>query len=215
MPSAGGRPGIYSSGLNVTSFSDGKAPQPKDTVNYIEYIESTGTQYIDTGIKPTPGTVWAVEMEYKELTDGKNISNGMIVKNQDGTYNRFYFGMATSRSYQVGIGTAYRGEAVNDCRSFELHGTGKGYVNSTEIQLEEVDADTALPLRLFARNSNVDAISRVRVKARLYGATMRENGELVQDLRPCRDEDGVPCLYDTVTNEYFYNKGTGDFLAPV
>ena len=35
------------------------------------------------------------------------------------------------------------------------------------------------------------------------------NGELIQDLRPYVDEDGVACFYDTVTNVKFYNKGTG------
>lgn len=34
-------------------------------------------------------------------------------------------------------------------------------------------------------------------------------GELIQDLRPYVDEDGVPCFYDMVTNVKFYNKGTG------
>lgn len=38
-------------------------------------------------------------------------------------------------------------------------------------------------------------------------------GELVQDLRPCIDAQGVVCFYDMVTRKYFYNQGTGTLKA--
>lgn len=42
------------------------------------------------------------------------------------------------------------------------------------------------------------------MKARLY-----KNGELVRDLIPAVDQNGVVCLFDYVTKSYFYNQGTG------
>lgn len=43
----------------------------------------------------------------------------------------------------------------------------------------------------------------------VWGNKFTVNGEVVQDLRPYVDEDGIPCFYDMVTNVKFYNKGTG------
>ena len=28
---------------------------------------------------------------------------------------------------------------------------------------------------------------------------------------PCLDENGVPCMYDTISKQTFYNQGTGEF----
>lgn len=39
------------------------------------------------------------------------------------------------------------------------------------------------------------------------------NGDVVRDYRPCYDPDGVACLYDEVSKEYYYNTGTGEFEA--
>lgn len=36
--------------------------------------------------------------------------------------------------------------------------------------------------------------------------------ELIQDLRPCL-QGNTPCMYDTVTGQFFTNVGTGEFIA--
>ena len=51
------------------------------------------------------------------------------------------------------------------------------------------------------------------IKMRLYSCQIYNNRTLVRDFRPCYDPDGVACLYDEVTETYFYNKGTGNFIA--
>lgn len=42
---------------------------------------------------------------------------------------------------------------------------------------------------------------------RLYGYT---DGD-AQQLVPCLDANGVPCMYDLVEKKTFYNQGTGSF----
>ena len=32
------------------------------------------------------------------------------------------------------------------------------------------------------------------------------------NLKPVIDERNVPCFYDSITGQYYYNKGTGDFI---
>lgn len=41
------------------------------------------------------------------------------------------------------------------------------------------------------------------------------NGKLENDLRPCLDSKGIPCMYDLITGKTFYNLGTIPFVAGV
>ena len=46
-----------------------------------------------------------------------------------------------------------------------------------------------------------------------YNRIYNANNELIQDLRPCLDGNNVACMYDMVSGTYFYNQGTGEFIA--
>lgn len=46
---------------------------------------------------------------------------------------------------------------------------------------------------------------------KLYYFTIKQNSETVRDFRPAIDVDGTVCLYDNITNKYYYNTGTGSF----
>ena len=46
-----------------------------------------------------------------------------------------------------------------------------------------------------------------------YNRIYNANNELIQDLKPCLDPNNVACMYDMVTGTYFYNQGTGEFIA--
>lgn len=48
--------------------------------------------------------------------------------------------------------------------------------------------------------------------ARIYSCWIEVNGVLVRDFIPVLDWNDVPCMYDKVSGEFFYNKGTGKFL---
>jgi hypothetical protein len=50
------------------------------------------------------------------------------------------------------------------------------------------------------------------MKGRIYQFTYSD-GENHIDLIPVIDKDGVACMYDKVSGEFFYNQGTGDFIA--
>jgi hypothetical protein len=48
---------------------------------------------------------------------------------------------------------------------------------------------------------------------KIYSFLVYENNTLIQDLRPALDYNNVACMYDMVTGKYFYNQGTGEFIA--
>ena len=60
----------------------------------------------------------------------------------------------------------------------------------------------------YGSNINYNNFMKVHYN-RIYNA----NNELIQDLRPCLDGNNIACMYDMVTGTYFYNQGTGEFIA--
>ena len=52
---------------------------------------------------------------------------------------------------------------------------------------------------------------------RIYYAkfTDKQTGQLVGDFIPVLDSNGTPCMYDRVTQQYFYNQGSGTFTYEV
>ena len=61
---------------------------------------------------------------------------------------------------------------------------------------------------LFRENTGV---TRQGWNIRLYYCKLYYNNTLVRDFIPVLDPSGIPCLYDYVSKNYFYNNGTGAF----
>ena len=175
----------------------------------LQYLESTGTQYIDTGIAP-------------------DFANG------DRTEIRFY-GAAYSGSAPCIFGSRESGvrNAVYLLVNSLLVADADGYssitianlatgdhalsINDTTGTPDGVDltiprrVTCGLPLFLFALNNYGTGTYGIYSGMKLYDWKYWHNGTLAQHLVPVLDRSGVPCLYDTVTRTLIYNAGTGAF----
>jgi hypothetical protein len=84
------------------------------------------------------------------------------------------------------------------------------YVDGTKaVSANAGDFVAPVPLALFGLNNNGSVISHT--KYNLHYCKLWDNGNLVRDFIPILDWDDNPCMYDKVSGELFYNKGTGDF----
>ena len=156
---------------------------------YERYIESTGSQYIDTGIIPLSG--YTVKIDFQP---------------QSSTNNKWIYGLYSSVVFEAGIygNQFYTGGSFTYSQNSLLTrtlATGKCTNNCNKTAL------------LFARNldNNLDNMS-----AKIFSCkTYNQNGELIQDLRPAiSTEEGhlnEVCMIDLITNTYFYNQGSGIF----
>lgn len=50
-------------------------------------------------------------------------------------------------------------------------------------------------------------------KSRFYGMKVYLGSNLVMDLIPVKDLEGKACLYDKNAQKFYYNQGTGNFIA--
>ncbi len=184
----------------------------------LEYIESTGTQYIDTGYKFSAGNKFEVVLNPLNNIQqgwffGANSSGGEVLFSNASIYFGASFRPSTASTSGLfpTTNTIYkitgdmRGASSNQSSLLiddNLIWQGTGTFNDRKIYLFAVIS------------SATDESSLARQKIRIYGFKIWQNDTIVQDLIPVkRHSDGVICMYDMVTGEFFENAGSGEFVA--
>lgn len=192
----------------------------KHAKNYVEleYIESSGTQHIDTLY--IPNTYTSIEMKASNLSDDSfaaSPTGTWLCGARQGYLNRafgFYYNQSSKQMYyafgnkmpNVSYNRLYDGEKVIKADSTGL------YIDNTLLVRMTSNAFTSpVTLSLFALNNNGSVISRTSY--RLHYFKILEGDTIVMDLIPIVDKSGVACMYDKVSGEFFYNQGTGDFIV--
>jgi hypothetical protein len=176
----------------------------------IEYLESTGTQYIITDYIPNDNSV--AELDFQSVGGSPSLM---------GVYSsssRFNLGISTSnKNWFGGIGAkntdattaladSARRKLILDAPQKTLSVSGVG---SYPCGSGSVGGNTAR-FNLFARNY-LNSDGRNFYPARLYGVKFSEGGVVVIDLIPVRVGD-VGFMYDRVSGQLFGNQGTGEFV---
>ena len=193
----------------------------------LKYLESSGTQAIDTGIKYGGYTRLVLRMQtLNGITDGQI---GAIDACTSGGYDRFHFNVITSNNaqdlhvYPLHYDSSIRIQNIDgawhewDIDKFN----GRIFKDASSVAAISVSANTDYTeaednhstLWLFGRNSNTTSL-RQYAKVRISTAVIMQEGTLVRQLIPCRrlsdDELG---MYDLVRREFLTNIGTGSFTA--
>lgn len=178
-----------------------------------EYLESTGTQYIKTGVFPTNNTAIESKVTVLDLTKSRFI--GVT----DGT-NRFSILLPTAGTgYLVNqIGTINKPlnniGVVLKVGDTVIIKNDKGNLYYNGILVDSVTPNkfiSTVELTIAAQNTYQTAIVAWDI-SRHYYHKVWNNGVLIRDFIPCLDNNNRPCMYDTVSKQTFYNQGTGEFL---
>lgn len=174
----------------------------------VEYLQSSGTQWIDTGFIPTENTRTVAGL-YTTSTANKNWfgANGesQVAK---GCYcfNAF---SATQVEYLFGNVRWERANYVAVNKVFTVDFSKNGiYIDNVLVATPSyTDFGTGdRTMTLFVRKGGTAYIS-----GRIYFLQMYDNGTLVRDFIPCLDNNNTPCMYDLVGQKAYYNAGTGSF----
>ena len=174
----------------------------------VEYIESTGTQYIDTGVVPNDNTQWELTFQMT-ATEGTRINgrydNGIPTA-------RFDIGMINGSTWFLGVGTDISVGTV-DTNKHTVVLDSKNYTAEFDGTIYDIPKGTMTSIYsvyLFARNVSGDTSYYCNEK--IYSSKLHQNGELVRNFIPCyRKSDNMAGLYDLVNNEFYSNNGDGAF----
>lgn len=179
-----------------------------------KYLESTGVQYIDTGVIVKPLTDES-RIDYMSLkTDGESFQVPFGVSNESGARGwHIYIGSAGYLNFRNGIDTAVdTGIHIGYGERFSCILCGSGFsVGSATFKRASDNNVVSYPITIGKRNTG-DRGSSAYAKGRFFSFSHYRSGEILMNLFPCLDPSGIPCMYDTVSKQPFYNQGTGEFL---
>ena len=185
----------------------------------VECLESTGTQWINTGISLSRiidiNVNWTLRFALTNLKTqilgGTNSYNKQIVVIQKHlrrdwvstqNYGQFSPELSTDAIYEISQKDGY----------YEF--TDKnGNVESKEITLY---SSNNYPFILFAKSMNTEGTAvenNTRACMKLYSFVMSGETEIANFIPCYRKSDNEPGMYDTVSKSFYTNSGTGTFLV--
>ena len=165
----------------------------------LKYIQSTGSQYIDTGVIPTINTVSQIKFMSIATTGDSIYGYGIPDTNDYRMFNyssSIYFDFGSSR---INGSTC----SVNNIYEFEIwnYYVKNVWASTNLIQWTSIQSYTAPTWKTILLNYWWwSAYAQVR----WYYVKIYENGTLVRDLVPCyRIADDETWMYDLVTQQFF------------
>ena len=183
----------------------------------LEYIEGTGTQWINTGYTPQSTDTIEVEVEFSKV----NSNQAFWCARKGGADSTFTFFWLTSglrfdynktqsaiqlATFTAAMGTRYHAKADGT--------TGEVTINGNVVYTYTPTSFTVGgPLSVLASQSNGSSAGNYGYH-RFYSLTItNSSGTPVVNLVPAeRVSDGVIGVYDTVRNVFKTNAGSGTFL---
>lgn len=173
------------------------------------YLESSGTQYIDTRFQPTNNTKVIVDFQ---CISGS--SDPTIFGTWDSQINNAYIFL--SLSAMSGGHGFYGTQMISYTKNMSLRHiiiadkNNWTLDNETIVSFSSSTFTSSYPMYLFAYN-NAGTVGNLSSSIIIYSCQIYDNDILVRDFVPALDSSNVACLLDKVSNTYFYNQGSGVF----
>lgn len=173
----------------------------------VEYIESSGGQYIDTGVKGNNNTRADISFRTKTVGNSQAVFGYFV-----GGYNKTLFLYSSGdKHFQVGYGAFQNlSDSWVDNTKYEISlSNGKIIINGTEMTITEAsDFTTDENLLLFKISGSTGGGMPIQ----LYNFKIYNGDTLVRNFIPCyKISNNEIGLYDIVNNVFYTNAGTGTF----
>ena len=192
---------VYAEKVNVSveGIDSGFTVTVKEEYTQVEYIESSGTQYIDTGV----GLGCEVHADVQFILGTKRSLMGFSTKACR------YFGINTEGYYDIGT----QAEAISsysglERRNIKVLFEEMGISLTAEEETISKTTTTAYEgtLQLLGGSSS-SGLTSYPCSARMFGCQIYQGEQLVRDYTPVMNSSGVYGLYDKV-NGVFYSSAT-------
>lgn len=174
----------------------------------LEYIQSSGTQYINTGFKPNQDTKISMTADFPPSGN-----------------TWLYGGRASAGSNSLGFlytsGNKYRFDYASSLKELTTKPTGKFTIDSDknkcyingELAATATYTTFTSPVNMYIFGNNNNGSLSGGSSAKLYNCSIYDNGVLIRSFVPCKNASGTVGLYDSVNNQFYQNAGTGIFVA--
>lgn len=170
----------------------------------LEYIKSTGTQYIDMGFKSNQNTRVVAKLS----------------TTQTGSHTVFGADIGwVDNGFALGVGFAHYGKETGT-----ISGLNDGSPHEIDFNKNTIFMDGASVLTLGASTFSIPYNSALFANIRsgsvqeittmlLYYCKVYDGSTMIRDYIPCKNPEGIVGLYDLVYATFYSNAGTGTFIA--
>ena len=175
----------------------------------LEYIQSSGTQYIDTGFKPNQDSRVTCDFECISSVEEQTIFMARRTSNQD------QFGLFHNTSgwtFRYGANSAGNNTiGIMDRILLDIN-KNVATLNGVKLTNSAATFNTGTNLMLFVRNTN-GTLNNYAI-AKLYACSIySDETTMIRNFIPCKNPFGAIGLYDTANSKFYANAGTGTFTA--
>jgi hypothetical protein len=193
-------------GENECIVYDEETQSCKYACQRVEYLESTGSQYIDTEIYfNNSAHTYGWDIEAQAINSGYNSYNWITGYFQNGVNSCGTYGDYVSQYTFYPAGKYYQNGILISTPS----GGDKYTPVKNTISLKDKICDYSIIL--FARTSSTSNTIESGGVKRVFTAKYYDNDALVRDFIPVIAPDGEACMFDKVSKKLFCNAGSGTF----
>lgn len=170
----------------------------------VQYIQSTGTQYVDTGFKPSQDSRVLIKLSTSE-TGSHTVFGADLGWTDDG--------------FALGVGFTHYGKETGTISGLNNGSPHEVDFNKNIISMDGKPVLTmgnstfSVPhnLALFA-NNRAGGIQEKTTMV-LYYCRIYDGNTITRDYIPCKNAAGAVGLYDLIGQKFYGNAGTGSFAA--
>jgi len=204
---------------DVTTLPVLPAPLVPSGYTQVEYLESSGTQYIDTGYTAIDNTrincVMYMNSDTPQWYAAWGATSGgtkmllLVPKTTASGTTQVYAGSNTYTLSTNPFNTKLRIAIGYNVAYLEL-----SLIDFNTVSISNKHA-TQLTLGLFAGNDSGAGGFSPGFLGRIYDFQIFEDTTEVMHFVPCiRDSDGEAGMYDIIGGQFYTNAGTGTFITP-
>ena len=179
----------------------------------LQYIESTGTQYIDTGVYANQNT--EVRTKFANRAAAGESTTRVVIGDTYQSEGYVLSITANTRSYiRIGMLSVLFNDYWQTGKVYDVYMSKNSDLQVNDEIFSWTGSENTFSstqqLRLFGV---VDASNRYAI-INMYGLRISEGDVLIRDFIPAkRNSDNVVGMYDTVSKTFFTNAGSGNFIA--
>lgn len=186
----------------------------------VEYIQSNGSQWINTNYSPrSENVVYECEWIEPTLSAGTSLFGSTNTTSSANKWSGVHYHNAQGSLYSA-TGSSDKMCIIDGVAAGSKNSLKTTISNGTITRIQNGKTLTAsysgsiqngVPIGLFADIRTADVVEKCPVQILLW--KMWDNGVIVRDFVPCKNNNGVYGMYDLANDAFYQNAGTGTFAA--
>lgn len=180
-----------------------------DGYTQVEYIQSSGTQYIDTGVIPNQDTRVVLDVVFTNET-----TSWLFGSRTSANVNCFGFLNTGDLKYRADYNTTTAELSVQKTDRFvlDMNKNVLSFDGETIYTFTYASFQGVYSMLLFGANTG-GSVSVGSATTTVYACQIYDNGTLVRDFVPCVNSSGAAGLYDLVNGFFYPDAAGGTFEA--